>query len=372
VWVEVRTYPSTDGVAIFFRDITARKEAEQKLQASEARFRQFAEHSTNVLWIVDIETSRLEYLSPAFENTWGEPPDAMLRDLGRWVETIHPDDRARALDAFDRVRRGEIVLQEYRIVRPDGAVRWIRDAFFPMPDEQGRLRRAGGIAQDITKHTGSLLYVVDADDASRQELTLLLQGAGYNVKAFASARAFLDVASVLAAGCVVLDVGRPEAGGLDLPRDLWARRIELPVIVIASRRGDVGFAVQAMKAGAVDLLERPYERSALLTAVASALADIRGAADKGRAAELALVRIGEMSGREREVLDGLLAGKSNKQIARDLGISPRTVEMHRAKVMERLGAHSLPEAVLMAAAAGIQPARPIEGADRIAELEGRE
>src|SRR5512143_1271078 len=106
---------------------------------------------------------------------------------------------------MERILRGESITEEYRIVRRDGTVRCIRDRFFPIPDEQGRVRRVASIAQDITSHDGSVVYVVDADDASRQILSLLLQGAGYDVKAFASARAFLEVAPVLVPGCVLLD-----------------------------------------------------------------------------------------------------------------------------------------------------------------------
>jgi len=116
-----------------------------------------------------------------------------------------------------------------------------------------------------------------------------------------------------------------------------------------------------MKAGAVDFLEVPYEREALLAAVASALADIRDTAERSSVAEIARARIADMSTRERAVLEGLLAGGTNKTMARDLGISPRTVENHRAHVMERLGARTLPEAVLMAAAAGLRPPLRTQG-----------
>jgi len=180
------------------------------------------------------------------------------------------------------------------------------------------------------------------------------------VKAFASAEAFLEVAPALAPGCVLLDAGEAlGAGGLEVPRALKARGIGLPVIVVGERcpGGGVELAVAAMKAGATDYLETPRGPEVLKAAVASALADVRSAADREAAAGLARARVAGMSDREREVLDGLLAGGTNKTIARDLGISPRTVEFHRAHVMERLGARTLPEAVLVAAAAGLRPPR---------------
>jgi PAS domain S-box-containing protein len=335
-------------------DITARKRASQRLRESEERFRQFAEHSADVLWIRDLENARIGYLSPAFEAIWGEPSSAFIGDTARWAQTIHPDDRARILDALERVSQGEVIVQEYRIIRPDGSVRWIRHTSFPIRDEQGRVRRSGGIAQDITRHDGSVVYVVDANDTSRQHLVLLLQGAGYDVKAFASARTFLDMASALMAGCVVLDVGSPAAGEMTIPHELKARGVLLPVIVVGAAN-NVGLAVQAMKTGASDWLEKPYGTPELLASVASAMAAIREVTEADFTERQAQARIAGMSSRETAVLHGLLAGGTNKTIARDLGISPRTVELHRAHVMERLGARTLPEAVLIAAAAGLKP-----------------
>jgi PAS domain S-box-containing protein len=339
-----------------------RARAETALRDSEARFRQFAEHSSTVLWIHDLETNQMEYISPAYEAIWGEPVEVALHDTGHWIKTLHPDDRDRASTTIERVQRGEEGTHEYHIIRPDGGVRWIRDTFFPIRDEQGRIRRAGGIAQDLTQHDGSLVYVVDGDEASRQRLCLALQGAGYEVKAFASAKAFLEVAPVLVPGCVVLDIRHPEADGLTIPKEMKARRASLPVIVIGEAGRNVAVGVQAMKAGAVDFLDVPYRPDQLLDALAAAQATILERAERDQATERVRVLVATLPAREREVLDGLLAGGTNKTIARDLGISPRTVEAHRARIMERLGAQSLPELVRIAVAAGLQ-AQPRSGDD---------
>jgi FixJ family two-component response regulator len=229
-----------------------------------------------------------------------------------------------------------------------------------MRDERGQVRRAGGVAEDLTRHEGSTVYVVDGNGGSRRQLCLLLQSVGYEVKEFAAAQGFLEVAPVLMPGCVVLDTRAPEAGGLTLPKELKARRVGLPVIVMGEANGDVHVGVQAMKAGAVDFLDVPYRPEQLLDALAAARANIRETTERNQAAELATTSVAALSPRERDVLDGLLAGGTNKTIARELDISPRTVEAHRARIMERLGAHSLPELVQIAVAAGLQ-ARPAGG-----------
>jgi FixJ family two-component response regulator len=252
--------------------------------------------------------------------------------------------------------QGELVVLEYRIVRSDGVVRNIRDTMFPIRDGDGRTTCIGGIGQDITAHVGFQTYVIDPDARSRPAITHILQRAGYAVKAFTSGTEFLDVAAFLATGCIVLDSQGSPTAGLDLLRQLRSMSPEMPVIVIGVSSGDVKIAVQAMKSGAFDWLEVPYQAKILLAAVASGLAAIRDGGEEQREAVFARTRIASMSMRERQVLEGLLAGGSNKEIGRELEISPRTVELHRRSVMERLGVRTLSEAVLIATAAGVRPA----------------
>jgi PAS domain S-box-containing protein len=357
-WIRVAAVPfrnskgDIEGAVAILDDVDSEKRAEQAIRESEQRFRQFAEHSSHVIWIFGVAERQLEYLSPAYEDIWGQS-----RQLGEgyWLETIHPDDHDQAVAALDRVVLGELVVRDYRIVRPDGAMRSIRDTLFPMRDRDGRVQRVGGISQDVTVHSGSLVYLVDADERSRTQLHRLLVRAGYSVKPFASGAEFLAVAPVLALGCVVVDIRSPAAGGLAVPRQLKANGSPFPVLMAGASGGDVTVPVQAMKAGAVDWIEMPCEPDVLLGAVASALAEIRTTAQQNREASLAQSRIASLSMRERQVLDGLLGGGTNKTIARGLGISPRTVELHRAKVMEKLGVQNFTQAVLLTAAAGIRP-----------------
>jgi PAS domain S-box-containing protein len=337
-------------------DVTERKRADAALRESEERFRQFADHSSNALWILDLETMRLEYLSMAFEAVWGERREDVLADPSRWSGLLHPDDRQRVLESLERVELGEICTAEFRIVRQDRMVRWIRNTFFPIRDANGQIRRAGGIAQDITRSDGAFVYVVDSEPTEAQARSRALGEAGYRVRIFSAVRTFLEAAPALAFGCVILDVALSGADGLALPRELKARCIDLPVVVLGHAKSDLSFAVQAMKAGAVDFLPAPYGPDQLLGAVASAAVSAgHGPSDENSRARL---RLSGMSEREREVLAGLVAGKTNKAIGRDMGLSPRTVETHRAHVMQKLGAQTLSQAVLIATAAGFQPPNP--------------
>jgi PAS domain S-box-containing protein len=330
----------------------------QTPQESDERFRQFAKYSADALWILDADTMQIEYLSPAFARIWGQAPATMLGEIDRWVDTVHPDDRIGTLAALASVLRGEVVVQQYRIVLSELVIRRIRHMLFPIRDDQGRVSRIGGVAADITKPADIQVYVLNPDDSSRDRssrdrVSLLLQKSGYGVKAFASSRAFLEVAPVLVPGCLILDGRGSETKGLRIVSELKARRIDLPIIFIGNSRGDVGLVVKAMKAGATDWLEAPCKEAELLAAVASALAGVQDTMVSDRSSELARSHIAEMTGRERDVLLGLVVGETNKVIARRLRISPRTVEMHRAHVMERLGVRTLSEAVLLAASAGL-------------------
>ena len=197
-----------------------------------------------------------------------------------------------------------------------------------------------------------IVYVIDDDDAVRQSLEFLLKTAGVSVRGFDSAKAFLDVLPTIKSGCIITDVRMPEITGIDLLRHLKESGLDIPVIVITGH-GDISLAVEAMKIGAVDFLEKPFDDDLLLAAVRSALNTEAGAAR--HKAELADIheKLAALSNRERQVLEGLVAGKANKVIAFDLGISPRTVEIYRANLMTKMSANSLSDLVRMAMTAGI-------------------
>ena len=197
-----------------------------------------------------------------------------------------------------------------------------------------------------------VVHVIDDDEAVRHSLSFLFRTAGIQAEAYESADAFLDQLPLVRMGCVVTDVRMPGLSGVDLLRRLRERGITLPVIVITGH-GEVQLAVEAMKLCSADFLEKPFDDEVLLGAVRSAFST--GADDLKRQTLKATIgaRLTSLSGRERDVLLGLIAGHPNKTIAYDLGISPRTVEIYRANVMTKMQAASLSDLVRMSLIGGI-------------------
>lgn len=196
------------------------------------------------------------------------------------------------------------------------------------------------------------VYVVDDDEAVRVSLAALFEARGYNVRGFASAPSFLSAAAGLAPGCLVADLRMPEMDGLELQEQLKGRGLRFPLIVITGH-GDVPLAVRAMKAGAVDFIEKPFVSETILSSVAAALAGFARTRDQEALAAAAAARLALLTPRERDVLQGLLAGLPNKSIAYEMAISPRTVEIYRARVMNKMHARSLSELLRASLAAGV-------------------
>jgi len=197
-----------------------------------------------------------------------------------------------------------------------------------------------------------IVHVVDDDEAIRQSVSFMLRKAGYAVETYASGTAFLKSADRGTAGCVLLDVRMPDIDGLEVQARLAQQGIGLPVIMLTGH-GDVTLAVRAIKAGAVEFLEKPFERLALIAAIEEAL-DQAARQDRAHlAAADAVVRLAALTTRERDVLDGMVLGRPNKLIAFDLSIATRTVEVHRANLMEKLSARSLSDVLRIAFAAGL-------------------
>lgn len=336
-------------------DVTTQRRTEAAIRTREAQFRGFAEHSSNLLWIADPAAGKVIYRSAAFERMWGAPVDAAPVRFEDWMQLVHADDRQQVARALASVQAGEVAQYEYRIHRiSDGAMRWLRDTSFPIRDEHGDVTQIGGIVEDLTQEDSTHLYIVSTRPGEARRLATLARGAGYRARTFASATAFLDIAPVLAAGCVLVDLRKARHEGLSIPRELKARAIALPTIALDEPDAVVAAAVAAMKAGAIDYLTVTDE-DALRAALTSAMADCQSAMRPAGRDESAGARIARLTPREREVLLGLIEGGTNKTIGKALGISPRTVELHRAQVMSRLGAGSLTELLQIALAARIAP-----------------
>ena len=197
-----------------------------------------------------------------------------------------------------------------------------------------------------------LIHLVDDDEAVRHSASFMLRHAGFSVKTYADGVTFLESAQQAAPGCILLDVQMPHMDGLEVQQRLNDLGVSLPVIVLTGH-GDVEVAVKAMKAGAIDFVEKPYEKQTLVVALTRAFERLDARSQKDVLTDEAKGRVERLTPRERDVLIGLVDGFTNKMIAESLDISPRTVEIHRANLMEKLDAPSLSSVLRIAFAAGV-------------------
>jgi len=254
----------------------------------------------------------------------------MLKGLEQRAKHKHPNRAASVL-------RGHSAIYADRVV----------------PDDSGWLLPRKPEPETGTMTSRSTVFLVDDDPSVRKALTRLIKSAGYQARAFGSAREFLDVRlEPEFSACLVLDIRMPGLTGLDLQNELQAVNANLPIIFITGH-GDIPMSVRAMKAGAVDFLSKPVKDADLLSAIEQALA--RAARQSAERLELAEIRnrFERLTPREREVLEHVVSGQLNKQIAFDLGTVEKTVKVHRARVMEKMGVQSLAELVRIAERAGI-------------------
>ncbi|MCI4644578.1 MAG: response regulator [Hyphomonadaceae bacterium] len=202
----------------------------------------------------------------------------------------------------------------------------------------------------MTEHP--LIHLVDDDEAIRHSASFMLRAAGYRVQTYADGLAFLDSVDGAEPGCILLDVQMPKLDGLGVLAELNTRGIDMPVIVLTGH-GDVSVAVQAMKAGAADFVEKPYEKAVLLEALNTAFGRVEERSTREQLEKDAHRRLATLTDREQDVLKGLVEGLTNKAIAERFSISPRTVEIHRAHVMQKLEVDSLSAALRLAFASGL-------------------
>lgn len=192
-----------------------------------------------------------------------------------------------------------------------------------------------------------VVHVVDDDDSVRRSVGFMLKTSGHRVYSYASGVDLLKDCKSLEPGCILLDIRMPQMDGMEVHQAIKERGVALPVIIMTGH-GDIPLSVRAMKAGAIDFIEKPFEKAALLDALELGFASLKRSVDSHQRAKDAEVRLQILTPREREVLHGLAEGLPNKTIAYDLGISPRTVEIHRANLMSKLEVRSLSEALRLA------------------------
>ena len=202
-----------------------------------------------------------------------------------------------------------------------------------------------------TEQSLGVVYVVDDDEAVRDSLQWLLEGVNYSVQAYDSAEAFLAAFDPQALACLILDVRMPGMSGLQLQEELAQRKAELPIVFITGH-GDVPMAVSTMKRGAVDFIEKPFDQAELKALVEKMLAQARESAAQRERARMNQALLGKLTAREQQVLERIVAGRLNKQIADDLGISIKTVEAHRANIMDKLKANTVADLMRIALAVG--------------------
>lgn len=197
-----------------------------------------------------------------------------------------------------------------------------------------------------------LIHIVDDEDSIRRSAGFMLKTSGFAVETWTSGVEFLKNVKNAEPGCILLDVRMPEMDGLEVQQALAERGVAMPVVVLTGH-GDISIAVRAMKAGAVDFIEKPFEKAVLISAIETAFARLDDTEGRASRSAEAAVLVAGLTAREQDVLKGLAHGLPNKTIAYDLGISPRTVEVHRANLMTKLNVRSLSEALRIAFAAGL-------------------
>lgn len=314
----------------------------------ESPFIAFAKSSANAIMIIDPEGGTIDYLNPAADVLWADSvPQITLLD---WEASIHPDDRRSAWDRRQLARDGETQRFEYRIVSRAGDVtRQVRECCFPII---GHSRAIGAIVEDITPAVQ--IYVIRPDAGDEAQLLDELRLIAHDAREFATAQSFLDVADVLRPGCVIVDLRGSATHADQILGILALRPGDMRVILIGPQDTAASQVMAAIKAGVSDYLVDPVEPGTLQASVQQVCRPLwdwhAHCSDQGQATDERLL---DLPRREREVLLGLVAGGTNKVIARSLKLSPRTVEVHRAHLMQRLNVRTLTELLRLAHRAGL-------------------
>lgn len=325
-------------------DIQSSIDALEMLEQRTALFSQFAANSSGLLWTVDLASLTVDRLSPNFTTIW---PDLTPGEPWTWAQflaTVHEADRPVIAAGLDLVAAGEMISGRFRIVTPAGAIRWLESSTFPIVTSDGRIPCIGGILKDVTREGRRIVYLVDDQAGSQNRLSHGLRRLGVEVTVFDSIEDLADVATGMTAGPLLYHHRGDEAALTRLAGLMKTALAGNPWLVLQDGDRPAREAVAIMKLGACDILEADSAIETLATALSTAASMIRGATVEGIVDRRPRYRL---TSREYQISQGLVAGGTNKTIAQSLNISPRTVESHRSRLMERLGVDSLAELVAL-------------------------
>jgi FixJ family two-component response regulator len=299
----------------------------------------FAEQSSTGLWTVDAASRAFDYRNPCHLTLSDGAPTFELRN---WTANVVEADRAAVTACYEAAFGGATEQHEYRMRYADGTILGLCESVFPIRDDDGSVVQIGGITERVATVPEHRIFFIGDSKGRAAALAGTVLGSAQAARSFASVAEFLHLADVLAPGCVLIDLNTVEDGSEGRMQSLYASRDTRPVVVIGGANTDAATAVAAMRAGAVDVLLPPFSTANLDRALHAANARI-GLAPSEPTLPTPCTRVEGLSHRELEVLAGLRAGGTNKSIGRELGISPRTVESHRSRLMERMNARNLAE-----------------------------
>lgn len=326
-------------------DIQDVRDAATALQDGHTLFSQFAANSSALLWIVDLQTLAITPLSPNAMTLW---PDAAHDEEWTWLaalSSVHDTDRPGLGVGLEKAAAGEVVATRFRIETPQ-ALRMVEGTLFPIRSSGGGIGRVGAILQDVTRDVRPVVHVIDGDPASQNRWSHALRGFGFEVAAFDTVDVFVGMAGRLASG-PVLYRHRDSDQSLDRLAGLMRTTIGRPWLVIRDADGPAREAVAMMKLGAADVLDADAPVQSVVDAIRSMACGMERT-EVGEERPVALYRL---TRREYEIAQALVAGGTNKTIGKSLGISPRTVESHRSRLMEHLDVRTLAQLVALVTSA---------------------
>lgn len=330
-------------------DIDEWRRAADELTDREEMLHRFSESEETLMWVGEVESRRIQPLNPDCSDAWLLPTRPGGVTWETWIKLAHPDDRHLLSTLFDKAAAGEVAQARFRSNPGAERMRRFHVTAFSMQGGGKGGRRVGGMVVEVASSDDPRIYLIDSRHGSRYAMAHGLTRKGFRVRTFDDTAEFHRIASDLAPGCVVMAVRENVESTLKLAAALRRDR-RLPWIAFGDMAGRLEDVVQLMKLGAADILNAP-DADAVAAAGHAALAVAFGRAAEGPP-KGAQHKIDQLSQRERQVLDGLVAGGTNKSIAKDLNLSPRTVETHRAHLMDRLGVSTLAELIKLAAGGG--------------------